>query len=321
MKYLILLLSLILSLLFAGCNSSNSIYPESEFDGELKSAPLKMVPIKGEIQSHVSESLDGIPVFGTLSGNVSHLGKLVADESTWYTISVEMDEQTWTIKWEMFGAVCAANGDLLKYTLYGSFSIPDNKLSGHIDFNGGTGRFGQAEGSAEFTGYADDPMNITSMYMHMEGMITNVGSSHGPENELVQENEAIAETFITAWDIHDANMLSSLFADEFAYIEVTSGRVYNDKMALAMYAESTLSGLPDSRFEVVTVVANEKYAAVVWIWKATNTVGWPYMGIPATDKYFEMLGASVMEIENGKIIWNKDYWDWNTFMQMIGVVP
>lgn len=321
MKNLLILFMFILSLVFTGCDVNNSLLPKSEIDGELKSAQLKMVPIKGDAQSHVTESLNGIPVFGTLSGTVSHLGKLDIDESTWYTVSVEMDEQTWTISWEMFGALCAANGDLLKYTLSGSFSILDNEISGHIDFNGGTGRFSQAGGTAEFTGYADDPMNITSMYMHMDGMISNVGSSHGNESELATQNEAIAEAFIDAFNAHDADMLNSLFADDFVYTEVTSGRTFTNKVDLAMYINLTVSGVPDTQFEIVSVVANEQYAAVVWIWKATNTVGWPYMGIPPTNKYFEMLGASVMEIENGKIIWNKDYWDWNTFIQLIGVMP
>ena len=230
-----------------------------------------------------------------------------------------MNEQTWTISWELIGSVCAANGDLLKYTLSGSFNIPDNEMIGQVEFDGGTGRFSQAQGSMDFTGYADDPTNITSMMMQAEGMITNVGSSHGDENATVKQNESIAQSFIEAWDSHDMNMLNSLFADEFIYTEVTTGRTWTDKDALALYGDGTIAGLPDTRFEVVSVVANEKYAAVEWIWKATNTVGWDYVGIPATGKYFEMPGASVMEIENGKIIWNKDYWDWNTFMQLLGV--
>ena len=42
------------------------------------------------------------------------------------------------------------------------------------------------------------------------------------------------------------------------------------------------------------------------------------MGIPATGKYFELPGVSVMEIENGKITQNIDFWDWNSFMRLIG---
>ena len=321
MKINLILTSIFTTIIFLAisCEKDDVFYPDSEVDGTLKSAELKEIPIKGELQSHVTEALNGIPVYGTLSGNISHLGKLIADKSTWYTISVEMNEQTLTISWELLGSVCAANGDFLKYTLSGSFNIPENELSGEVDFDGGTGRFCQAQGSMNFTGYADDPVNITTMIMQVEGMITNVGSSFGDENATVKQNESIARSFIEAWDTHDTDLLTSLFADDFIYTEVTTGRFWTDKDELALYANATYAGLPDTRFEVVSIVANEQFAAVEWIWKATNTVGWPYLGIPATGNYFEMPGASVMEIENGKIIWNKDYWDWDTFMQLLGV--
>lgn len=316
MKRLIFLLWSI-SLFFAGCDMSNSLFPES--DENLKSAEMKMVPIKGELQSHVTETLNGIPIYGTLSGTLSHLGKLITNRSHWYTISVEMDEQIWTISWEMFGSVCAANGDFLNYNLSGSFNITNNEIYGQIYFDGGTGRFSQAQGMTEFTGYADDPMNITTMYMQAEGMITNVGSSHDGENPLVEQNESIAESFMEAFDTHNTDLLTSLFADEFSYIEATTGRTYTDKESLAMYVNATISGIPDTRFEVISIMANEQFAAVEWIWKGTNTVGWPSMGIPATGNAIALKGVSVMEIENGKIIWNSDYWDWNTFLHQLGL--
>ncbi len=49
----------------------------------------------------------------------------------------------------------------------------------------------------------------------------------------------------------------------------------------------------------------------------TNSVGWP--NIPVTNKYFEVRGVSVMEIENNLIYHNRDYWDWNTFITSVGV--
>lgn len=137
-------------------------------------------------------------------------------------------------------------------------------------------------------------------------------------NNPVRENEMIARAFIEAWDSHDMNKLNSLFADEFVYLEVASGRSYSTKDVLSNYVNATISGIPDSRFEVISVLANEQLAAVEWIWKGTNTVGWEQMGIPATNKYFELSGVSVMEIENQKIKRNSDYWDWNSLMRLIG---
>ena len=140
------------------------------------------------------------------------------------------------------------------------------------------------------------------------------------DNNPVKENETIAREFIDAWDSHDIDKLCSLFADEFVYLEVASGRNYSIKSNLYSYANLTIVGIPDTKFEIVSVMANEKFAAVEWIWKGTNTVGWDFMEIPATGKYFELPGVSVMEIENQKIKRNSDYWDWNTFMRLIGAI-
>lgn len=140
-------------------------------------------------------------------------------------------------------------------------------------------------------------------------------------NKLAKENEAIAQSFIEAWNSHDAEKLISLFSDEFQYNEVASGRSFTNNEALTSYFERTIAGIPDTKFEVISIFANDNYAAVEWIWKGTNSVGWDYMGIPATGKTIELPGVSVMEIVNGKIIRNSDYWDWNSFMQSIGVAP
>ena len=176
MKKLLFLMMLCFGLVYTGCDTNNSLFPESETDGGLKSAQPRMLPIKGEIQSHVTEYLDGVPVQGILSGTISHLGQLVAEQSVFYTTSLSLDETTWTISWELSGATCAANGDLMYYDLSGTFNIPANELIAHINIKNGTGRFKNAEGYMEASGYADDPLAITTMFMHCEGLISNVGS-------------------------------------------------------------------------------------------------------------------------------------------------
>jgi steroid delta-isomerase-like uncharacterized protein len=133
------------------------------------------------------------------------------------------------------------------------------------------------------------------------------------------KNEKIAQSFIKYWDEGDIENLISLFSDSCLYEEVATGRKYSNKDGISGYAESTLSGVPDSKFKIITIVSNEKMSVVEWIWKGTNSVGWPSMGIPATNKYFEVRGVSVMIIEDNLIMRNSDYWDWNTFLKGIGV--
>jgi steroid delta-isomerase-like uncharacterized protein len=137
-------------------------------------------------------------------------------------------------------------------------------------------------------------------------------------NSHIQKNETIAKSFIETLNSHDVNKFTSLFAENTIYEEVASGRSYKTREKIAIYIGSTISGIPDTKFETVNILANDSLAVVEWIWKGTNSVGWADMGLPATNKYFELRGISIMVIENGLITRNSDYWDWNTFLIGIG---
>ena len=141
----------------------------------------------------------------------------------------------------------------------------------------------------------------------------------GCTDKKIIENEAIARSSSEAWSTHDIDKLISLFADDCLYEEVARGLKYTSKKEIAEYVNGTISGVPDTDLEIVSVIASDNMAMVEWIWKGTNTVGWPSIGIPATNKYFECRGASVMEIEDGLIKRNSDYWDWKSFLTSIGV--
>ena len=138
-------------------------------------------------------------------------------------------------------------------------------------------------------------------------------------NKKIHDNEAVAKAFIDAWTSHDADKLTSLFAEDCLYEEVARSLKYTNKKEIAEYVNGVISGVPDTDLEIVSVIVSESMAMAEWIWKGTNTVGWPSMGIPATNKYFECRGTSVMEIENGLVKRNSDYWDWQSFLTSIGV--
>lgn len=142
-----------------------------------------------------------------------------------------------------------------------------------------------------------------------------------PNSNLTSKNLLIAKSFIEYLNLHDANKLTSLFADQCLYEEVASGRSYNSRDKIAYYISATIAGIPDTKFDVINMVANDSIAVIEWLWKGTNSVGWDNMGLPATNKYFELKGTSVMVIKNGLITRNSDYWDWNSFIIGIGIKP
>lgn len=142
--------------------------------------------------------------------------------------------------------------------------------------------------------------------------------SNEKHEKKIRQNEVLVNSFIEALNVKDMDKLTSLFIDDGTYEEVCSGRFHKGKKAISAYIAATLEGIPDSKFELVSISCSANHAMFEWIWKGTNSVGWPAMKLPPTSKHLELRGVSVMDIENGRIRANRDYWDWNSFMKGIG---
>lgn len=131
------------------------------------------------------------------------------------------------------------------------------------------------------------------------------------------KNEVLVKTFIEAWNDHNTDKLTSLFAEQCLYEVMADGGSFSSRQQIAAYAKSTFSGIPDTEMVVLNILTNDSTGVVEWIWKGTNSVGWPNLGLPATNKRFQVRGITIMKIENGLIKHNRDYWDWNTFIKGI----
>jgi steroid delta-isomerase-like uncharacterized protein len=140
------------------------------------------------------------------------------------------------------------------------------------------------------------------------------------ETSVTDENKKIGIAFLETLSSGDLEQFVSLFDENASYEEVGTGRVYYGRQAIFEYIDATLQGIPDSKFNLAGIVADERTVSVEWLWKGTNSVGWPGMGIQPTNKYFELKGVSVMIIENGLIVKNRDYWDWNSLISKISIL-
>ncbi len=146
----------------------------------------------------------------------------------------------------------------------------------------------------------------------------SIQSKTGSDNSVVQENKKIGIAFLETLSSGNVEQFVSLYSANASYEEVATGRIYYGHQAIYEYIDATLQGIPDSKFDLTGMVVDERTVSIEWIWKGTNSVGWPIMGIQPTNKYFELKGVSVMNIENGLIAKNRDYWDWNSLITKIG---
>src|ERR1700756_877707 len=134
-----------------------------------------------------------------------------------------------------------------------------------------------------------------------------------------QELEYVLDQWALAWSSSDVEKLLPLFADSVDYEDVTLGAVSRGKNALRDFAAGVFAAFADLKFELKSrfVAADGKSGAMEWVWRGRQTKEFP--GLPATNKPFEVRGATVVEFTDGKISRDSDYWDLATYMKQVGL--
>jgi steroid delta-isomerase-like uncharacterized protein len=86
------------------------------------------------------------------------------------------------------------------------------------------------------------------------------------------------------------------------------------------YFEELFAAIPDSRHEVLDVIAAEDRVAVRW--RLTGSfAGRPYQGIRATGQQIVQEGVDVLTVEEGLISSNNAYWDDAATARQLGLMP
>jgi steroid delta-isomerase-like uncharacterized protein len=127
------------------------------------------------------------------------------------------------------------------------------------------------------------------------------------------------EEWATGWSTCDVERVISVFTDECIYEDVPLSVVNHGKDELRAFAQQVFDAFPDLRIEPTAQVASDDWALLEWIMSGTHQGDLP--GMPATAKRFSVRGATVLQLENGQISRNSDYWDMATLRTQLGLMP
>lgn len=135
--------------------------------------------------------------------------------------------------------------------------------------------------------------------------------------------ERMLDEWAMAWssiDNKDPERLLALFADDCVYEDITQGVGTRGKEELRSFVNRAFAAIPDFKYGVTSRFAARQWAVIEWVMSGTHTGDFPRM--PATGKRFASVrGASILELEAGKIRRESDYWDAATFMKQVGLLP
>jgi steroid delta-isomerase-like uncharacterized protein len=133
------------------------------------------------------------------------------------------------------------------------------------------------------------------------------------------DTHGILDKWASAWSSHDVEAILRLFTDDCIYEDVPTGAINSGKDALRGFAQYFFVVSPDFKIEMSTQFNTETRAAGEFTFSGTQRGDMP--GMPATGKPFSIRGATVLELENGRIRRCTDYWDMAAFLRQLGFMP
>jgi steroid delta-isomerase-like uncharacterized protein len=127
------------------------------------------------------------------------------------------------------------------------------------------------------------------------------------------------EEWAAGWSTRDVERVISLCTEQCVYEDVPLGVVNKGKDELRAFGEQVFEAFPDLKIELTTQVAATDWAMLEWIMSGTHQGNLP--GLPSTGERFSVRGATVLQLEDGRIIRNSDYWDMATLLTQLGLMP
>jgi steroid delta-isomerase-like uncharacterized protein len=141
-----------------------------------------------------------------------------------------------------------------------------------------------------------------------------------PAEAAQPASQPIADAWIAFWNSHGSSGAADLFTDDAFYEDLTGvGVSYHGPKEIQSFAQAFATGSPDYKVELVSAVIEGDlkggHGLIEWIFSGTD------VGLYKTGKKYSMRGATVFDLEGGKIARNSDYWDLATLLRQVGVLP
>jgi steroid delta-isomerase-like uncharacterized protein len=130
--------------------------------------------------------------------------------------------------------------------------------------------------------------------------------------------EKFAQDYYAAWNLRDWEKLSSLLTDDIICEDTAEGRVVHGKQEMKAYYADTIAWSADVKFEIKSLLSSGNRAVSEWVMSGTHTGDIP--GLKATGKNFSVRGVTVVELRDGKICRETEYWNIAAFLQQIGLL-
>jgi steroid delta-isomerase-like uncharacterized protein len=132
--------------------------------------------------------------------------------------------------------------------------------------------------------------------------------------------DSFGARYLAAWNSYDPTEVGRFMTDDVDFEDTTMGEQLQGRDQVEDFAARfTKTFSSDYRFTLVTEFTTDTTFAAEWTVSGTHGHDSPLL--PATGKHFTIRGATIARLRDGKICYNRDYWDMATFLQEVGALP
>ncbi len=130
-------------------------------------------------------------------------------------------------------------------------------------------------------------------------------------------SEDVVRAYFDALNERDYEKVAALFSDDCEFVSVASGARFTGTDSMLHGLREFSEAFPDWAVEVSNVVASGRYVATEW--KTSGTQQGVFRGESPTGIHFRRDGCSVAEVEEGRIVRYRDYYDRSTLLEQLGL--
>lgn len=139
------------------------------------------------------------------------------------------------------------------------------------------------------------------------------------ESEADPETIALAVAYVEAWNSHDAGRIAGLLHEDMAYFDASVGDSQRGRQAALDNVIGVFHrAVPDAAWTIRSEpLATDEGIAFEWTISGTNTGDWNPSS-PATGRGLQFDGMTILRFNDGKVVYQGDYYDAATVNRQLG---
>jgi steroid delta-isomerase-like uncharacterized protein len=131
------------------------------------------------------------------------------------------------------------------------------------------------------------------------------------------EPKQLLQNWIDAFQRWDLDAVVACYAEDAVNFQVAAGEPAVGIEQIRNDTAEFFQGFPDAWSRVDNLMSDGDWAA--WEWLGGGTFTGEFYGNEPTGKSFEIRGCGFFNISNGKIVYQRGYWDKLSWFKQVGL--